>query len=515
MLRLLLVDDEYVECQAMQAVFGRKYGDVYEIKTASNGLQAVELSKTYLPHLIFMDIKMPGCSGIEAAKQIKTFAPDTYIVFVTAYDYFDYAKEAIAVEAAELLLKPVDIDTVLELTDRLTEKIQTQIEINRKNKLMENKFELITRQAEAEFIEMLGNFNTNPEQLGNYLHIMDIIFYCGIAVTVNLSPINESDTVNAFQKGMIKGRLIEKIQEFCEQDGIVLISGVVGDAAKFVFIFDKAGLDVLELAAIVENRIRMGLKAIEYVLSYGISEPVYQISLLQGAMYNSGMKAFDIGEKNDDSYPYELEKDCVHAIQKLDLERARERIQQIATVLQKEYQYRVDFNRQATGLYVVLKRAIRQKFGSNVAIAEHADDMIENVYNYSTMMSFFGTLIDYVDEVVDKKENRNEQLIHRVCEYVNENYKREISLEEAAGIAGFSTYYFVKLFKEYQGMSFVDYLVSVRTEHAKQLFDTTDMNISEVGSEVGYNDPNYFTRVFKKVEGLTPSVYKSKKETKK
>ncbi|MGB4657961.1 MAG: response regulator [Mobilitalea sp.] len=510
MLRLLLADDEYIERQAMQIVMKREFGSIYEIEVATNGVEVVEKAREFQPHLIFMDIKMPGRSGIEAAKIIKQYLPDTNIVFITAYDFFDYAKEAIELDAEAILLKPVEIETILELIKKVTIKIKNRLESCEKRRQIENKFEQITRQFHEEFIGMLGNFNTNPDQLGQYLKIMDVSFGCGVTAVIDISDINNDDSLSIFQKGIFKRRMIEKIEELCKKEKVILVTGLVGDAIKLLFVFpsEMKGSEKIEYQ--VDSFINRGLKVITRELPYGISDPVCQESLLPDAMYQASMKAFYLDEKKCDCYPYELEEKCIQAIQKLDVSEARLKIQEIACVLQREYHYKSAFNREVRGLYSVIKRTLRLKFRGSFSIFLQADERIGDVDNYSSMMSLFGIILDYLDSIADISRDKNQVLIQKICNYTEENYNKDISLEEAASYIGFSTYYFAKLFKEYQKTSYIDYMINLRVKKAKKLLDDTDMNIAEVGYTVGYEDANYFTRVFKKVEGLTPSIYKTR-----
>jgi len=103
----------------------------------------------------------------------------------------------------------------------------------------------------------------------------------------------------------------------------------------------------------------------------------------------------------------------------------------------------------------------------------------------------------------DKKEE-----IKRALDYIEVNYKKDLALEEVARKVDLSIYYFSHLFKEEVGDSFVTYLNKLRINKAKQLLQENELNIGQICYDVGYNDPNYFTRVFKEYEDMTPSQYR-------
>lgn len=92
--------------------------------------------------------------------------------------------------------------------------------------------------------------------------------------------------------------------------------------------------------------------------------------------------------------------------------------------------------------------------------------------------------------------------------YIQNNYSRDISLDEVSAAVNISPYYFSKIFKEDVGEGFVEYLTKIRMDKAKELLTTTECSMKEICSMVGYADPNYFSRTFKKNVGVTPTEYK-------
>ncbi|WHE86947.1 response regulator transcription factor [Lachnoanaerobaculum gingivalis] len=105
-------------------------------------------------------------------------------------------------------------------------------------------------------------------------------------------------------------------------------------------------------------------------------------------------------------------------------------------------------------------------------------------------------------------ENLQESQKSAIKKYIKENYKRDISAGDVAGILGYSDVYFSKIFKQLFDDTFINYLTKVRIEKAKVLLKDVSFNIKEVGASVGYTDSNYFTKVFKRAVGMSPSEYR-------
>ena len=126
-------------------------------------------------------------------------------------------------------------------------------------------------------------------------------------------------------------------------------------------------------------------------------------------------------------------------------------------------------------------------------------------------------LIDFIEREIEnmsekdlgKNKNENPQK-EIIIKYINANYKRDISAGDVAGMLGYTDVYFSRLFKQLFNDNFINYLTNVRIENAKILLRDRSFTIKEVGESVGYNDSNYFAKVFRRLEGISPTEYRSK-----
>lgn len=102
----------------------------------------------------------------------------------------------------------------------------------------------------------------------------------------------------------------------------------------------------------------------------------------------------------------------------------------------------------------------------------------------------------------------NNMYVKKISEYIEENYNKDISLVQVANYIGFSSFYLSKLIKENLEINYVTYVTTIRIQKAKQLLEENELNVSEVAYEVGYSEPKYFSNVFKRMVGMTPSEYR-------
>ncbi len=117
-----------------------------------------------------------------------------------------------------------------------------------------------------------------------------------------------------------------------------------------------------------------------------------------------------------------------------------------------------------------------------------------------------------VEEISQGRERMNFEIFEKALKYINENFRKKITLDKVSDHVHISPYYFCHGFKRFTGMTFIEYLTKARIEEAKRLLLTTNLPIGEIGKLVGYDDPNYYGRVFKNLEGIPPSKFKANKK---
>lgn len=126
MYRLLIADDEALEREGLEWIAQRMMPDQFEIIHAENGRTAIERAEELRPHIVLMDVNMPGIQGLDALKEIKRLLPETKMVLVTAYDYFSYAKEALTLGVKEYIVKPARREQVVQTLQQLVQELDQE-----------------------------------------------------------------------------------------------------------------------------------------------------------------------------------------------------------------------------------------------------------------------------------------------------------------------------------------------------------------------------------------------------
>ena len=172
---------------------------------------------------------------------------------------------------------------------------------------------------------------------------------------------------------------------------------------------------------------------------------------------------------------------------------------------------------------------IKNSFFELIVIANNTTREINKSFTSTTFDNAFSTLSSLDDKKLIKdftqtfllectaaisniRKTETNPIITKVCDYVEQNLTQDISLEMAADYAGVSSFYLSKLFKEEKGETYINYVSDKRLEKSCQLLAETDLSIKEITAEVGYNDQNYYSRIFKTKYGLSPKEYRKEKQ---
>ena len=123
MYRVMVCDDEGIVIDSMKFIIEKEFGGACEVACAKSGRSVIELAESFRPDIAVIDIHMPGINGIEAIKEMKVFCPNTIFIVMSAYDKFDYAKEAIALGVMEYITKPMEKMKVVSVLKRAMAQI--------------------------------------------------------------------------------------------------------------------------------------------------------------------------------------------------------------------------------------------------------------------------------------------------------------------------------------------------------------------------------------------------------
>lgn len=190
--------------------------------------------------------------------------------------------------------------------------------------------------------------------------------------------------------------------------------------------------------------------------------------------------------------------------------------QKLIATFRFESQYNIPvFRMRCVELIILVTRAL-EKIGTSIKnFAQFADEALTQLYsaeNEEDMILIVNSLIDNFIKIVRNKNDITMNInVRAMISFIDENYQKSLSLENIAENAELSSSYASRLFKKSMGMSITDYIIQVRLENAKKYLINPHYQIEEIASKVGYDDSSYFTKIFRKYEGITPSQFRKNK----
>lgn len=521
MYKLLIVDDELIEREALRFIVTNSDLEISEIREAANGNEAITVAADFNPDIVILDIKMPGLNGLDAGHIIKKMHPDIKIVFMTAFDRFEYAQEAIKVGVEEFIVKPAPNDKTIEILQSCIVKIEKDKKMKHQKEKLEVKLNQISNYLENEFVGSVVNGEIDEKQADDYLKFMLSEFKEGFGVVIEVDFITEEDT-NHLHRNMIKKRFVEKLTLLLDGNMKFLKNQV-----KNTFYFLVFGYPIEERSLTVrtiEDEIRMVSEQIneqmEAHIYYGFGSPCVKISMLWKSFAQAKAAArnmyIDLIENGDDSSVVVTssefkENELCDSILNGDTDEA---IKTADHILDHVVYASADINANRLKLYeffILLNRYLNKESQLKHAVPESLFNDLKNIESRGEARNYIHQyLFGILEETEQQKLNRTPVILDKAVKYIQANYDQGITLEDVAFEIGFSTYYFGKMFKKTFKSSFTDYLANVRITQAKLLLKDPNLTVKDITYRIGFMDPNYFTRVFKKSEGMTPTEYRSR-----
>jgi two-component system response regulator YesN len=472
MYKVLIVDDEsFIIKSLIASINWNEYG--FElVGQASNGIEAMDAILSLKPDLVFTDVKMPGMGGLELIKTANENAWNVLFVVISGYAEFAYVHKAMNYGALGYCLKPFEdieiITTLLRAKSKLDEyKLSLESKLL---ELVEDKSDTSQIQA-REIFKLLGFESGNDSKylvmvsigsrsLSLPSHIKCIILRMGNNKNVYLLEFEQGNYIRKYLHADIFPEEIRGIglgTEPCSFEGIYQeIEDVTVAAYKF-FIIGAKGL------------------------------------------FSSGL--LNQGELNTSILQLESAVDSKESTQ---IQKVLEHMSQSSHTFDIRHSLRV-YNIIMSFLYRL----------DTVKYEDYA-------YSYEQLINLFGDfqqMLAYLKELLIKQSNsmsstlskevRNETF-KSILQYVDENYCKDISIQSISHEFKINPNYVSQLFKKGLDMTFTDYLARMRISYACNLLKTTNLTVNDISSKSGYDEYYYFTRVFKKATGMTPTDFRCK-----
>ena len=546
MYRVLLADDEGIAIDSLTYIMDKEFHDRCEVRSARSGRAVIEMAETFRPDIAVMDIRMPGIDGIEAIREIRKFSPATVFIVLTAYDKFSFAKDALNLGDRSFLTKPLDrkifVDTMTQAMagiDRTRE--QRSRELSNREKL-----DAVVPMIESGLVYSLLLQDTSPDVTANYCNLLEIpesygfvaLLACGDAASGHENPEQPNASApltgsgdhlgNPIGTGIRLQKYYAKIREILKEYSAHAVIGQIMMNKIPVFIpYAAARMDYVERVRVIDRvrRIISRLKeetGVNYRMGIGSVMPLsdmrtsYREALRSLCENNETVSHADdlpVSCTYEQDYPIDLEKQLFDSVKNGNIRDAGLYADRFFTWMEETQASTYENNvRLKTIEFVLWAEHIAYKSGS-LGLYRFADrgDYLNIISDYTIAELhtwFVAKIRDAAEKIADKAKSSASNLTHQAKEYIDSHYSRDLSLDDVSRELNISPYYFSKIFKEEEGVTFIEYLTGIRLSHAKKLLAENKLPVKEICAAVGYQDPNYFSRLFRRSEGVSPTEYR-------
>lgn len=524
---ILLVDDEEEVIQAIMKNIHWESLGFSVIGYACNGVKALEMVEEGQPDVVMTDIKMPYMDGMELAHRIKAEYPATKLLLFTGFDEFEYAKEAVHLEVEEYILKPVNAAELKHVFTQLKVKLDQEISEKRNVEILQKYYMESLPLLQADFYVALIEGRIQEEEIPKYLSDYQLsfpgpFFSCLVIHTsscqmpADMNPLLLSTSV----KKQAKEHLAEKWQAKCFSylDHTILIAQLKQESL-ISELTDECDRFCKYARRMIGAVVTIGVgqvcsKILELEQSYGSAREAISYRSIYGS--SRAINRIEVVPQKVGKSDLANEEDLANLLKIIRLGTQEEVGQAAHKYLDHTFypektlqQYHIDIMELLCALY-------RFSVNHDLTSDDFSGDM-RSLYNRLLDLEpeafeewLVGICFSFREMIIHVRNSSTKSFVSRAKEYVHQNYGNEaLSLDCICEALGVSNSYFSTIFKKEIGSSFISYLTDYRMDRAASLLIETNEKSYMIAKKVGYSDPNYFSYVFKRRFGVSPSKYRT------
>ncbi|MHB8061572.1 MAG: response regulator transcription factor [Ruminiclostridium sp.] len=535
MLKVILLDDETLVKVGIKFSANWQELGFKIVAEGNNGEHGLSLIKEFNPDLVITDIVMPKLDGIDMMRKAKEFNPDITFIILSSYDEFDLVKKAMKYGAWDYILKlNISEASMTEILTNVKEKIisgNKRVNINNSPQIYDTQSTSIMRQ---EFLKSIiqNNFD-DKKYIDSRLQLMNLKLdekqmRLGIVKTnLYLNHSKYSDKDIKLLDFMIIEILNEIGNEFFNSYFLKWSFGI------YVVVFSPE--EALELDSIQQQITIMGNTMIEMLKKYinidaaisvsdmydsylNLSQAILQAEEAMEKIFYRGYGSiifFDDVEKKNNSHDnlmqFSLKEDLPKAIEISDTVFIDKIFNSLIYNIQAETILKNEIYEICNQTSCLCDIYLGEKWQSNTTMQDDNKPEVETVYKLQTLQEILAWLENYKEKMINflNKKHVDEKhiLVSGAKKYIIKNCMETIKLKDVAKNLNISAGYLSSIFPRYTGMCFTDYVNKIKIEEAKKMLKDGQQKIYEISYLLGYENACYFSKIFKKIAGCSPTEF--------
>lgn len=532
MYKVLLVDDEALIREAISENTRWKELGYELMGTCKNGREAMERLDQEEADLVLTDICMPYVDGMELTRYLYEHHRGVKVIIISGYDDFEYAKTAVKYQVMDYILKPITAKELAQTLTRVKEKLDEERFQKSDMKRIRGAYMSNLPILRGRFLNslLMGNVGEQEiqEKLSDYQIKLDgKYFMTALVMGDDLTPfLKQSDEYKSDLACFAIYNISAEIMDFyqagvsfqdVDERTVLIFSGdeeieklalrvteeIHDNIFRFLKIHCTIGLGgrtgrLQEL----QKSFQEARRTLEYKFVLGGDQVIYARELPENQDMVSG------------ELPKYVSRICL-AIRSGKKEDVSEEIKAFTSALRKSCLTRNRSIFHVQNLILSVMNELDLAALNDEEILKEERELMNTVYARNHLSEVEEVLAAFcsclAENFRDEKDSYCKRQALRALDYIEEHYKdTDVTLNSVCSHLAMSTSYFSSIFKNYTGETFIEALTRKRVEKAKFLLENTSRKNYEIACDVGYSDPHYFSNIFKKATGMTPTEYARK-----
>ena len=487
MYKLLIAEDEAILREGVSEELSAM--DLFDIDVASNGKEAFEMALLNQYDAILLDIRMPQMDGLELLKKLQEVENDSIKLIMSGYAEFDYAQKGIKYGVADYIVKPLTPDKIRQIGERVYKMIEQKKDEDYQVEQLKVKVEDSRPVWGDMILSRMVNGEYGGEEAEERLSAKGIVFPSESIRLLLLHPVDEQERpktdcpmfrISTNTLAIVSDKTEEEVMRFAEYYAEKHPEGVICAVSG-----EQAG----------SERLKDAYADAEEALRYA--------QLLEK---NGIVRYSDVKSSGSNIFLDELEFRMQLALAK------KEALQEWLDQLFEDIPLnasRQDYYSLAIYIAMLCQNNVRKLSAERAHMTIDYEAVLHMRTRKEIKAWVAGLLNIACKQVFDNSRQRGLLEVEKTKSYIDEHLSEDISMADLAKHAYLSPNYLGKVFLEKVGMSISEYINMRRIERACELIRQGNAKIYEIAEMVGIRDPNYFSALFKKIQGISPSEYKS------
>lgn len=539
MYRILLVDDEILVRDAIRENIDWESMDCELVGDCENGQQAADFVKTHPVDIVLTDILMPYMDGMELSHFLHDNYPDIVIVIFSGFGEFEYAKKAIQYNVSEYMLKPVTAMELREVIGKMKEKVDQQRKEKQKMESLTktsqdyNKNALVIRSKAIEaLVGCTRDIQESLDELAGMGIVLNAASYKVAVFDMDLySDIHQIDMEKRQESALMAFVLFNVADEIVTERNAGIAYQEGNNRVCILFMGNRNREFAAQIRDICQEIQQKVKEVIGIEVSTGIGgwvrtpgETLHSHEQAEKAIelrYLLGGNLLIDTEETKEARSLSLQEPLCCMTDGIKTGNENEMNQALFQMQKEIMDAKVDKSQACVCLQMILRHAgscWEAVSPDNEDLFRKRELLMEKVTEQKTFKEAFTMAENYVHEVYERCCSMNSSSGQRqavlAVDYIQKHYMEpNLSLNDICSYLNISTSYFSTIFKDMTGGTFLEYLINIRMEKAKELLKNTTLKNYEIAEKVGFSDPHYFGISFKKMTGKTPTEYAREKRT--